>query len=441
MTALLFGCAEVPRANLLLITMDTTRADHLGCYGYGGQTSPNIDRIAREGVRFQEVTAQAAVTPVSHASILTGLNPYHHGLRALHGSADLRLNRSARTLAGILAEAGYGTAAFISAYPASSRFGLDRGFSHFDETFLDPAGQRTDKDGIVHTGEAQRRADATTDAAIEWLEKTAGVPFFLWIHYFDPHDPLLLPPPAYLKLCAGNLGNEKTDLISLYDCEIYFMDAQIGRLLQQIDRPGAGNRTLVAITADHGEGLGDHDWWSHGILFQEQIRLPLILRHPDLPEGRVVSDRIRSIDIAPTLLEILGIDATRIAFDGESALPAIHSPRPGPDRDAYSESRNLVAYSVPHSPGEFDRKDDQLYSLIQGKWKYIHHRFRPAESQLFDLEQDPFETRNRIGEEPEIARRLAASLGEVEAIFAPGVETPPPPDLRERLRSLGYLDP
>ena len=424
-------------SNLVLITMDTTRSDHLGCYGATGGNSPHLDALARQGVRFDHVVAQAAVTPVSHASILTGWNPNRHGLRALHGFVDLRMRPSARTLAQILGERGYATAAVVSAFPASSRFGLDRGFDHFDEAFLDGGGPVGD-DGIVRTGAAQRRADATTDAAIAWLQSHRGGPFFLWVHYFDPHDPVVLPPAAILNHCGAVPGAAAADLIALYDCEIYYMDAQIGRLLRHLDRRGGGD--LIAVTADHGEGLGDHDWWSHGVLYDEQVRLPWILRHPDLPAGATVPTRVRSIDIAPTLLAILGIDAGGERFDGASALGEIGAAAPGPDRTAYSESRNLVSYAVPHAPGRFDRKDDELYSLLDGDWKLIHHRRRPQQSELYDLATDPGETVNRFAERTDRAGELLDRLRALDGVFADGLATPPPDDLEERMRSLGYVE-
>jgi arylsulfatase A-like enzyme len=297
-----------------------------------------------------------------------------------------------------------------------------------------------DENGMVNTRLAQRRADATTDTTIAWLEKNSAGPFFLWVHYFDPHDPYVVPPPSYQEYCGIRPGAGSEELIALYDCEIYFMDAEIGRLLARLERLGVDDRTLIAVTSDHGEGLGDHDWWSHGVLFQEQIRLPLILRHRGLPAGQVVDGRIRGIDIAPTVLDLLGFDPAPEGFDGASARAAIGSGPPGPDRSAYSESRNLVSYAVPHTPGTFDRKDDELYSIIEDGWKLIHHRFRPAESELFDLERDPGETDNRFAAEPEAARRLLDRLEIHEGLYADGIPTPPPPDLEEKLRSLGYVD-
>ena len=435
------ACRNRERPSLLLITLDTTRADHLGAYGYGRDTSPNLDRLAAGGVRFVSVMSQAAVTPVSHASILTGLQPYHHGLRSLHGYRDLRLRDDVRTLAEILRDRGYETAAVISAFPASSRFDLDRGFTHFEEGFLgEEETDQIDMTGIVNTGENQRRADETTRLAIEWLETNSRRPFFLWIHYFDPHDFHLLPPASYLEYCGVTAGTSREELISLYDCEIYFMDAQIGILLARLRALEPEGRTLVAVTADHGEGLGDHQWWSHGVLYREQIHLPLILQGAGLPAGKEITGLAQSIDILPTLLDILMPGTSLTAIDGLSRMEEIRGDGVADERFSYSESRNILSYAIPHSPGIRDQKDDELYSLIRGRWKYIHHRRRPEECELFDLVEDPEEIRNRYSSEPEIAQEFLALLESDPAIFAEGVLTPPNPEARERLRSLGYLE-
>ena len=204
--------------HLVLITLDTTRADHLGTYGYEKPTSPNLDILAQQGVVFDMAISQAAVTPVAHASILTGLEPYHHGLRVLHGLEGNALDDSQVTLAETWAANGGESAAFVSAYPVTEAFGLHQGFDVFDAEFpqADGAGLVTES-GTVNTGLSQRRADATTDAALAWLDTRASQdrPLFLWVHFFDPHDPFVLPPQNMLDLFPHSKQSRAEELIAM----------------------------------------------------------------------------------------------------------------------------------------------------------------------------------------------------------------------------------
>lgn len=432
--------------NVLLITLDTTRADRLSCYGYPKHTSPRLDQLAAEGVLFSHAIAQAAVTPVSHASILTGLEPYHHGLRVLHGRHENRLADSQVTLAEVLREAGYQTAAFVSAFTVVERFGLHQGFEVFDADFLtDEPGRIVSPQGIVNTGLNQRRADATTERALTWLAG-AREPFLLWLHYFDPHDPLLRPPAEYLDSAATQPTSPRDQLRALYDAEIRFMDAQIGRVLDELRRSGRYERTLIVAVADHGEGLGDHDWWSHGILYQEQIRVPLIIRGPGLPAGRRVEQLVRTIDIVPTVLELVGpagADARAcgvsapVRVDGRSLLPLLRG-RTATTPLAYADSINMLTYYT--ASGFREEKDDMLFAITDGTWKYIHHALRPEESELYDLRSDPGELVNLRDQHPQQVERLLAELRARDCFPKAGAgrEQMSPEDLR-RLRSLGYF--
>ncbi len=293
---LLISCtseSKLPQLNILLITLDTTRADHLGMYGCENPTSFHLDNLAAESAVFDLAISQASVTPVSHASMFTGLEPYHHGLRVLHGLTANNLGEERITLAELWRDAGGETAAFVSAYPAGSSFGLAQGFNHFDEQFSqsDGEGLVTEK-GTVQTGMSQRRADDTTHAAVEWLRaNTPGEkPIFMWVHYFDPHDPLVVPPDEFVQALLNSkiqpASDEKPDVMrALYDCEIYYMDQQINTLLSAFKVRGLWNQTIVAVVGDHGEGLGDHNWWTHGLLYQEQIHVPFFIRIPGMESG------------------------------------------------------------------------------------------------------------------------------------------------------------
>ena len=429
-----------PRPNVLLITLDTTRADHLGCYGYPKNTSPHLDRLAASGVLFEHASAQAAVTNVSHASILTGLNPYTHGLRVLHGVAENRLAASHTTLAEFFQDAGYQTGAFVSAFPVTARFGLDQGFQIFDAEFMTvPEEQAIGPGGVVNTGGNQRRAGDTTDAALTWLAKTEG-PFFLWVHYFDPHDTQLLPPDDYLRRYpALRTDDNRSRLRAAYDMEIGYMDFHIGRLLEELRDKGLLEQMVVVATSDHGEGLGDHDWWTHGVLYQEQIRVPLMIKAPTVPAGRQVSHLVRTIDIVPTVLELVGLHApAQSVIEGRSLVPLFEDGAEDPGYVAYADSVNMLTYGSPG--GIQDIKDDMLFSVTQVPWKFIYHAGRPTNSKLYDLAQDPEESQNLFTSNRAEARRMNALLQALD--FEP--EAPPSPDKmsqtdRAALEALGYV--
>jgi len=221
------------KLNVLLITLDTLRADHLGFYGYAKNTSPTLDALATTSIVFDQAIAQSAITPVSHASIMTGLYPYNHGLRSLHGGVSYQLPDGRLTLAELMKANGYATGGFVSAFPVTKHYGLHQGFEAWDEEF-----QKKDEikilteQGIVNTGTAQRRCDATTEKAISWLRHHAEMPFFAWIHYFDAHDPILLPPEEYIKRFYPKSREKPEILRSVYDAEIAFMDDQIDLILK-----------------------------------------------------------------------------------------------------------------------------------------------------------------------------------------------------------------
>jgi len=440
---------EGPRLHVLLITLDTTRADRLGCFGCEGQTSPNLDALARESVVFDRAIAQAAVTPVSHASILTGLEPYHHGLRVMHGRVGNRLRDGQTTLAEVWRTAGGRTAAFISAFPVASVFGLDQGFGHFDADFPGSDGETLiSPDGVVNTEKSQRRADETTRAAVEWLRTHVDPdrPLFMWVHYFDPHDPFLVPPEDVLRsLLASRFppaSQERPDVLrAVYDCEVNFMDRWVGKLLDEFKVLGLWERTMVVVVADHGEGLGDHNWWSHGILYQEQIHVPLLVRVPGVPGGRRIGGLVRTIDLAPTILQVAGVRLDRWPeMDGESLADAIESGGLERPREAYSEAVSIVAYGRPDGTGHRDQKDDKHYCLIDGAHKLIFHQLNPSNTEFYNLQDDPGELHNLAGGSPPAMARLMQRLQELDPFsdIMPGM-TETDLERAERLKSLGYI--
>lgn len=439
--------SELPKLNVLMITLDTTRADRLGCYGYAKPTSPNLDALARESVVFDSAIAQAAVTPTSHASILTGREPYHHGLRVFHGLIDNRLGDSQVTLAEVWQSLGGQTAAFVSAFPVTAAFGLDQGFKRFDADFPQSDGKGlVTRNGVVNTGMSQRRADETTQKAVTWLRSEADLdkPLFMWVHYFDPHDAYVIPPLEVRKRISQKFkpaSKERADFLrAIYDCEIHFMDAQIGRLLNEFEALGLWDNTMVVVVADHGEGLGDHDWWTHGILYQEQIRVPLLIRVPGIHGGSRIRWLVRTIDIMPTILEAAEIGRdTWPDMDGVSLFNEMQTGRNQALRYAYSESLNMLRYSRHDMAGKWDNKNDKQYCLIQGDHKFIYHQLHPKNTEFYNLVDDPKELKNLAGRRPHETNNFLKRLKQLNAFsgFMPGM-TPTDRDRLRQLESLGY---
>lgn len=437
---------EIARFNVLLVTLDTTRADHLGCYGYPLPTSPNLDRLAADGIRFDLAISTSAITPISHASIFTGLNPDRHGLRVFYGRTGHYLSPSHPTLASILRDRSWRTAAFISAYPASERFGLEHGFDTFStgvsqEVMTGDPRRRPPKDGYWldrPTASAQRRADVTTDEALAWLDEPAGEddPFFLWVHYFDPHDPSLVPPQEIIAR-FGVSRDDPDAVLKVYDPEIFFMDGQFGRLIRQLKETGRYENTIIVVVGDHGQGLGDHGWFPHRLLYQEQIRVPLIIRTPDGARGATVAALARTTDILPTVLEQLGIE-TPGTVQGSDLEPILSGAGQAP-RIAVAEALNTLDVHAPRALPPHQK--DLLFMAMDRRWKLIHHYNTPGNDELYDLLDDPKETVNMIGRRPTEARRLLDALEDVGIMIVelsdPG--EPMDPDALEKLRSLGYI--
>ncbi len=284
--------------SIVLLTLDTVRADRLGCYGRAGAETPNLDRLAREGARFDRAYAPAPLTLPSHASMLTGLYPNRHLLR---DNGPYRLRADAPTLAECVKARGYETAAFVSAAPLERRVGLDRGFDRYDDALAERAGTYF---------LPERAADRTSDAALEWLgprlRESSGPPLLLWVHTFDAHAPYAPPSPF-----------AERHRESPYEGEIAFMDSQLGRLLDAIAGSSRADDTIVIAVADHGEGLGEHGEKTHGaLLYDSTLRIPLIVKAPGrLPAGSVRPDRVCGVDVLPTALALAGILAPR-GLDG-----------------------------------------------------------------------------------------------------------------------------
>jgi tetratricopeptide (TPR) repeat protein len=392
--------------NVLLITLDTTRADRLGCYGYAAARTPRLDALAREGVRFVRAYAPAPLTLPAHASILSGLHPVAHGVR--NNGHDLPAG--IETLAGILKARGFATAAFVSSFSVDSRFGLGRGFDVYDDTF--------EADQPLKGANAERRAEQTFARFSRWLAGIKSERFFAWVHYYDPHLPYDPPPPF-------RQGHP-------YDGEIACMDHYVGAVLDLLEERGLLVKTLVVAAGDHGEGLGDKVEQGHGIfLYEETLRVPLIVRDPAVfRTPRTVESAVRLVDIAPTILETVGFGREASGMQGRSLVPLMGG-RPGNDRDALVETfypRENYGWS-------------ELVGLVSGRWKIIHSP-RP---ELFDLGTDPGERTNLYGGAAAKAGELGKRLEQEILRLSPGPGAAAGTvagraEDRERLRSLGYVN-
>ena len=391
--------------NVLLVTLDTTRADRLGCYGFTGARTPHLDELARGGVLFAHAYCPVPLTLPSHASILTGLYPFHHGV---HNNGTYALGPEPATLAAALKALGYETAAFTASFSVDSRFGLDRGFDVYDDTF--------EADSPIKAYDSERRAEEVAAAFASWLEPRGRDRFFAWVHFFDPHLPYD-PPAAYREEFAS----------SPYDGEIAYMDHHVGRIIGLLEDKGLLGRTLVVVAGDHGEAFGEKGESGHGIfIYEPTVHVPLILwAGARLPAGRVVESRARLIDILPTVLDLLGAPAVE-ALDGASLVPRIRRPASAPP-DAYLET---------FYPRE-NHGWSELTGLVSGPWKYI----QAPRPELYHLRDDPGEDDNLVSSEPgkaaELEARLAAAIR--GAAVADAGRRSLTGEEQEKLRALGYV--
>lgn len=364
--------------NVLLISMDTTRADYLGCYGHPGVRTPHIDRLASQGTLFLNCTASVPVTAPSHSSIMTGTYPFVHGVR---DNGPFQLHANNVTLAEVLKQKGYATAAEVGAFVLNREFGLDQGFDVYKDIHL---AENPEEDPRAWTY-TERRAEEISSSAIEWLRAHAGGPFFLFVHYFDPHHPH--DPPE-------EFASQYSDL---YLAEIAYTDAQIGRLLAELEALALSDKTLVVLVGDHGEGRGQHQENTHAIyVYDSTLQVPLIFRFPGrIRLGQRLEAQTRLVDVAPTILDFLGLEALPNA-QGVSLMPLI---------DRQTDDLGLAAYGESFY-GKYGLGYSQLRTLRAGGWKYIHAP-RP---ELYHVSVDPAELHNLAADEPERVARMREQL-------------------------------
>jgi arylsulfatase A-like enzyme/Tfp pilus assembly protein PilF len=402
----------VPPPNVLLITVDTLRADRLGCYGYPLARTPNIDALAVEGVLYRNAIASAPITLPSHGTIMTGLYPPAHGVR---DNGTYALGDEAVTLAERLKSAGYTTQAFVSALVLNRRYNLSQGFDGYDDELW---AEDAPKLFMIR----DRPAGRTVDRAINWFKKWRGSdrrkPFFIWVHLFDPHQPY--HPPTWARIITP----------TAYDAEIAFVDKELGRLFHTFKEHGILDNTLVVFTADHGESLGEHQEKTHAVfIYDATVRVPLIIRYPRVfPKGKIYDGPARSVDIVPTVLSVLELPGGK-ETQGIDLVPVTLGRDPHPDRPQYSESL-LSEVGFGMAP---------LYGVRKGVYKWI----RAPKPELYDLRTDPKELRNLYLIETE---RAAALDKDLEDIFEESRQfsvatrdNPMARETTEMLQSLGYL--
>ncbi len=424
----LAGCQRPQHArHLLLVTIDTLRADYCSAYGHPRPTTPTLERLAREGQVFEQAYAPLPLTGPAHATLMTGLYPRRHGVIG-NGHA---LGPEPATLAERLRAAGFATCAVVSAFPLDPRFGLARGFERYDADF--PAASasllRSPWEGRLLERPLDRRADATTERALAELERARRRRLFLWVHYFDPHTPYDAPAD-HRALFPPGPGPEGARQAA-YEAEVHFADAQLGRLLEGLERLGLRDQTAVVVAGDHGEGLGDHGQLEHGErVYEEQTRVPLIVAWPAaLPRGLRREGEVGLVDLAPTLLGLAGVATEPGGGDGLDLGPVLRGQAALPERMLFLEA------------GYFDRARGQA-GVVGRRTKYVRsHAPGGAREELYDLRRDPRELDDLAPRRPELVTELAERLVSWTRRhrLRPGPVAPGGPD-QEALRALGYLD-
>src|SRR5438093_2938413 len=404
---------DAPR-DLILVTIDTLRADRVGVEGGPHDVTPTLDELGRQGAVFLDATAHAPLTVPSHASILTGRYPTVHGV---HDNAGFMLSDRVPTLAVMLHDAGYHTAAFVSSFVLRGSAGLARGFEAYNDRFEGMGRSH------VTVSSLERRAPEVAREAARWIA-SAPRPFFLWVHFYDPHAPYD-PPPAFAAKFPGRL----------YDGEVATSDFGVSTLVAALT-PERRAETVVVATGDHGEGLGEHGEPEHGVLlYDSTLHVPLVMAGPGVAAGTTVRGQVRHVDIVPTALELLGVSsllrsdgASLVHFlGGESGVRPRSDPQESATPPSYAESRF----------GQLHFGWSPLRSVRDGTWKYID----APTPELYQLPADPGERLNRRDARHETASALARVLGDIasSAGAAPRSASATDPDTAERLRSLGYV--
>ena len=473
---------QEPRANVLLITLDTLRADHLGCYGADDARTPNIDALAEQSIVFDDATSQANTTGPSHTTMLTGLIPLEHGAR----QNGVRISDRVRTLPEMLSEEGYSTGAVVSGFTLKNRAcGLAPRFDRYDDELiawtwmpevcarlrLVKFAIRTAPRRGARILRSDRPADETVDAALAWLGRRADEPWFLWVHCYDPHAPYEPPPPFDRMHDPEYAGDPYVDwyrmgtdarralvddprelahMRAMYKGEISFVDREVGRLLSWLESAGEDENTLVVLTSDHGEGLGEHGYYfDHGTyLYDTELRVPLIVRLPASlrePQSLAVfpmrlQGQMRLVDLTPTVLEMLGLETPPGMFGASSFSNGWGAVESRPSLAVADAQGDLSGYDLERHKLSVRMNG---YKLIWTSEYWLDTTRVPEAFEFYELGTDPLELTNAAHTDPPAGSFEARMREELEAFLsmgaASGGELEVSPELRERLRELGYL--
>lgn len=411
LAALLPGCGRGPSAppNVLVVTLDTLRADRVGAYGYAGARTPVLDGLAARGARFANATTTTPLTLSAHTSLFTGTWPTTHGVR---DNTGFYVDESVTTLAEVLKGRGYRTGGFVGAFVLDARWGIAQGFDHYFDDFDLSEDVGPGLDAI------QRRGGEVVDKATAWLGQPATSPFFAWVHLYDPHTPYDAPTEFASRFPATRDG--------AYDAEIAYTDSQVGRLLATLTAAGQLENTIVVVLADHGEQLGEHREQSHGFfIYDASVQVPLIIAGPGVAT-RVVPDQVRIVDVMPTVLDLAGIERPA-AVQGASLRPALDGQR-----------QSLLAFSESWYP-RFHYGWSQLQAVRDGTHKFILAPTR----ELYDVTADPAETKNLASADSARAdtmeRALRALVAQTSRDTTPKAPQAVDAATEQRLRALGYV--
>ena len=427
--------------NVLLITIDTLRADHCSVLGYERDTTPRLSKLAKQGALFELAYAPTATTAPSHVSIFTGLYPLTHQI-VRNG---LILPNEFETMAEHFTHEGYQTAALVSSFVLHSKFNYGQGFQYYyDEMQGHEASAIGEWKAHDLKGGLDRRASFTSNRAIQWLQtqRDPKRPFFLFVHYFDPHHPYTPPKPFNTKyLSPANLANKKSlaTHIAMYDGEIAFTDQQLGRLLDALDKFDLADNTLVVITSDHGEGLMQHGWLQHGIhIYEELVHVPLLIRWPKhVRAGLVLPEPVEVVDLPRTIFSLIGLKGDGPLFEGRNLAAALTGTGSlDPNRPIFLHRRRYPKMKLGQQWVQGEK-----FAIRSGRWKYILGEEEHTQ-ELFDLAVDPLEKNNLFDEQSQLANQLADRLQNwrEQYIGVGASDTPISEDDFIRLKALGYTN-
>jgi arylsulfatase A-like enzyme/cytochrome c-type biogenesis protein CcmH/NrfG len=406
----LIGRPGAGRPSVLLVSIDTLRADHVGSYGYRAAATPVIDALAARGLRFEQAETVTPLTLPAHASLLSGTFPAFHGVR---DNGSFYVGDEVTTLAEALKAHGYRTGGFVGAYVLDHRWGIAQGFDHYYDDF-----DLSRFEMAAGLDAAQRPGSEVVDHALAWLAGEGDQPFFAWVHLYDPHSPYVPPEPYRSRFPATLEG--------AYDGEIAATDAQVGRLVDFLASSRRLENTVIVVVGDHGESLGEHGEQQHGFfVYDASVRIPLIVAGPRVPT-RAVPDQVRIVDVMPTILELAGVEAPS-AVQGVSLMPL-----------GRGERQDLLGFSETWYP-RYHYGWSELTAVRDGRYKFIAAPRR----ELYDTRTDPGELHDVAASNPRVADALERALADMKAKLAiaatPQTPRPVEPEVKERLRSLGYV--